>query len=99
MRLRNVIDWVFTGTHGGPTRARIVEAMLTAGPLNANQLAACLELDYTTVRHHLDNLSRNGLVKAEGPRYGRTYRPTEAFLSESAYFFEVASRFRKTLKE
>lgn len=42
-------------------------------PMNANQLAQALDLDYTTIQHHLGVLKDNGLVTAMGPNYGRTY--------------------------
>jgi len=42
-------------------------------PRNANQLANDLELDYKTIRHHLEVLVKNGMVTATGKGYGTTY--------------------------
>ncbi|MHB8605161.1 MAG: winged helix-turn-helix domain-containing protein [Thermoplasmatota archaeon] len=42
-------------------------------PLNTNQLAEALALDYTTVQHHLKVLEENGMVFGKGPKYGRTF--------------------------
>lgn len=42
-------------------------------PRNAQQLSQALELDYTTVRHHLRVLQENHIVVTEGDTYGRLY--------------------------
>ncbi len=68
--------YVFTGTRGGPNRARILQA-LDERPRNANQLAEDLSLNYDTVRHHLDVLTDNDVVEASGDDYGAVYVPTE----------------------
>jgi DNA-binding transcriptional ArsR family regulator len=47
-------------------------------PRNAQQLSEALNLDYTTVRHHLKVLEQNRIVVTEGDSYGKLY-----FLSES----------------
>lgn len=45
--------------------------------MNANQLASTLDLDYKTVRHHLDLLVENSVVEAVGDGYGDTYFLTD----------------------
>jgi hypothetical protein len=52
--------WYVLASSRGATRARVVRA-LDERPRNANQLAEELDLDYTTVRHHLDVLMDDGL--------------------------------------
>jgi DNA-binding transcriptional ArsR family regulator len=71
-----VLWYVLTGTRGGTNRVRILQA-LDDRPRNANQLADDLDLDYKTVRHHLDVLVDNGVVEASGDEYGAIYMPTE----------------------
>ncbi len=71
--------WLFVGSRGGEMRLRIVEEILK-GPANANQLAERLNVNYRTVRHHLDVLTEAGLVTADGPRYGQLYYPTDLLL-------------------
>jgi len=61
---------------GGPTIAKILET-LRIKPQNTNQLAHLLEMDYKTVKHHLDLLKKNKIVVCEG-EYGPTY-----FLSQT----------------
>ena len=71
-----VLWYVLTGTRGGPNRVRILRAV-DERPRNANQLAEALELDYSTIRHHLDVLQKHGILKKTGDNYGAVYSPTE----------------------
>lgn len=74
--MESVLWYVLTGTRGGPNRARILQT-IDDQPRNANQLAEALELDYKTVRHHLDVLRENGIVTRSGDEYGAIYLPSE----------------------
>jgi len=67
--------YVLTGTRGGPNRVRLLRAV-DEQPRNANQLAEDLDLDYKTVRHHLDVLVENDVVEKSGDDYGAIYLPT-----------------------
>jgi DNA-binding transcriptional ArsR family regulator len=71
-----VLWYVFTGTQGGENRLRILKA-LEQRPRNANRLAEDLDLDYKTVRHHLDVLVENDVVSDSGDDYGAVYLPTD----------------------
>ena len=71
-----VLWHVLTGTRGGENRVRILQA-LDERPRNANRLAEDLDLDYKTVRHHLDVLVENDVVEKSGDDYGAIYLPTE----------------------
>lgn len=70
-----VLWYVLTGTRGGPNRVRLLRA-IDERPRNANKLAEELDLDYTTVRHHLDVLVENDIVEKRG-EYGAIYLPTD----------------------
>ncbi len=73
--------WVFVGTRGGATRARIMRELLKR-PLNRNQIAERLNLNYKTVEHHLKILVENHLVENPvGSRYGALYYPSRTALS------------------
>jgi len=67
--------YVLTGTRGGANRVRLLRA-IDDRPRNANQLAEDLDLDYKTVRHHLDVLMDNDVVERSGDDYGAVYLPT-----------------------
>ncbi|WP_256301441.1 ArsR/SmtB family transcription factor [Haloarchaeobius salinus] len=71
-----VLWYVMTGTRGGENRVRILRA-IDERPRNANRLAEELDLDYKTVRHHLDVLLENDIVENSGDEYGAVYLPTE----------------------
>ena len=74
--MEGVLWYVLTGTRGGANRVRILRAV-EQRPRNANRLAEELDLDYTTVRHHLDVLVDNEIVDSSGDEYGAVYYPTD----------------------
>jgi DNA-binding transcriptional ArsR family regulator len=68
--LRRLLWYLLGGTRGGPNRVQILKA-LRERPLNANQLAGVVHLDYKTIEHHLNVLEENGLVTfSEKGAYG-----------------------------
>jgi DNA-binding transcriptional ArsR family regulator len=75
-RMEGVLWYVLASSRGGPTRAELVRA-IDEQPRNANQLADVLDYDYTTIRHHLDVLLENNLVRRAGDGYGDVYLLTE----------------------
>ena len=56
------------GSRGGKTRAKILK-YLSDKPYNANQLTEALNMDYKTVRHHLNVLMENGIITKKKDRY------------------------------
>jgi DNA-binding transcriptional ArsR family regulator len=70
--MESVLWYVLTGARGGPNRIRILQA-LDQRPRNANRLAEDLDLDYTTIRHHLDDLMEHNLVKNSNGGYATVY--------------------------
>lgn len=77
--------YLIVGTRGGNTRALILKHLIDK-PHNANQLADALNMDYKTVRHHLDVLVKNGIItKEKSNGYTTVYFPSktiEANLNE-----------------
>ncbi len=87
MDLDNVLWHLVAGTKGGPNRLYILYA-LASGPLNANQLTKELGLDYKTIKHHLEILVENGLIRiSQERRYGELYYLTD-FAKEKIKVFE-----------
>jgi len=74
--MEGVLWYLLASSRGGPTRARILRA-LADRPRNANQLATELDLDYTTVRHHLDVLMDNNVLERTGDGYATVYLFTD----------------------
>ncbi|WP_458205279.1 ArsR/SmtB family transcription factor [Haladaptatus sp. NG-SE-30] len=74
--MEGALWYVLTGTRGGTNRVRLLR-MLDERPRNANQLAEDLDLDYKTVRHHLDVLMDNDIVENSGDDYGAVYLITD----------------------
>lgn len=74
--MEGVLWYLLASSRGGDTRARILRA-LAERPRNANQLATELDLDYTTVRHHLDVLMDNNVVERTGDEYAAAYLFTD----------------------
>ncbi len=87
--MRKVLWWLIGGARGGRNRFRIIKT-LEREPMNANQLASALDLDYKTVRHHLDLLVENDVVEAVGDGYGDTYFLTERMESNLGVLETIA---------
>jgi len=96
--LAHLLQWLIAGTRGGVNRARIIAAVHEA-PQNANQLTGLLEVDYRTVRHHLDILEKNGLIISIGERYGKMYFPSLELEENYDLFEEIWIRIGKRLKK
>lgn len=92
--LKYLLGWLIAGTRGGPTRARIIEA-LKESPQNANQLATLLKMDYKTMRHHIEVLEKNKMLTSVGDRYGATYFLSQALEDNYALFEEIAKKIGK----
>lgn len=76
--MKKALWYLIAGTRGGPNRARIIRE-LDDRPRNANQLAEELDIEYNTVRHHLDMLRDHDVVEAGGQEYGELYFLTDQF--------------------
>ncbi|MCL2135559.1 MAG: winged helix-turn-helix domain-containing protein [Candidatus Bathyarchaeota archaeon] len=95
--LKYLLGWLITGTRGGPTRAKILEA-LKDKPQNANQFATLLGMDYKTMRHHLDVLEKNRLIISVGDRYGVTYFLSQVMEDNYDLFKETYDKIGKNKK-
>lgn len=88
--MEGILWQVLASSRGGPNRARIV-ALLDHRPRNPNQIAEVLDLDYTTVRHHLDVLENNNIVRSPDSGYGAVYLLTDQTTSHRETLQEIFS--------
>jgi DNA-binding transcriptional ArsR family regulator len=70
--LKRLLWFVLGGARGGENRAKMIHE-LSLRPLNLNQLAEKLGVDYRTVMHHAQVLKSNSLILIEGEKYGAMY--------------------------
>ena len=86
-----LLGWLIAGTKGGVTRAKIIET-LRENPQNANQLAKSLEMDYRTIRHHLEILQKNRMITSAGDGYGTTYFLSTELEENYSLFEEILNK-------
>ncbi len=70
--MRRMLWYLIAGTRGGVNRAKIIN-FLNQRPYNVNQLAEMLNVDYKTIRYHIDVLEENEIVIPAGEKYGTMY--------------------------
>jgi predicted ArsR family transcriptional regulator len=88
--MEKVLWYLLAGTRGGRNRARLIRA-LDDRPRNANQLAKALDLDYNTVRYHLDMLIEHDITETSGD-YGKMYFLTDRFRHHEGAFERITER-------
>lgn len=89
---------LLAGTRGGINRMRVIKAV-QENPLNANQLAELLGMDYKTIRHHLKVLTKNRLIyNPQQDKYGGMYFLTQELESYLSVFNEIWEKLNKREK-
>jgi DNA-binding transcriptional ArsR family regulator len=89
--MRRVLWWLLGGSRGGKNRLRVIRT-LAETPMNAHQLSKTLDLDYKTIRHHLELLCENDVLTTMGDDYGKTYFLTERMEANVDVLDEVARK-------
>jgi len=84
---------LFVGSKGAATRIRIM-SMLRKRPINRNQLAKELGIDYKRIQHHIKVLEENNLVRKIGSPYGVIYCVSALFENNEAVFDEIVDRLK-----
>jgi DNA-binding transcriptional ArsR family regulator len=89
--LKRVLWHLLGGTRGGPLRIRIL-LLLRERPMNTNQVATALGIDYKTAQHHLRVLTENRLASPTGQGYGAVYLLTRDMEDSMADFDAIAAK-------
>lgn len=90
---RKLLCYLITDTRGGKTRALILKYLVDK-PYNTNQLARAMNMDYKTIRHHLDVLVKHGIVAKEKDGYTTWYSLSKN-AQDSLYLLEDAFKNSK----
>ena len=69
---KRLMWFVFAGSRGGLNRLRII-SILKKTPLNTNQLAKEMGLDYKAIQHHVKVLEKNNMITKIGEKYNIVY--------------------------
>jgi predicted transcriptional regulator len=92
---KRLLWFVFAGSRGGLNRLRII-SILKEKPMNTNQLANELGLDYKAIQHHINVLEKNNLISKEGEKYGVTYFISTFLEVNMETFDEIAKKLDKS---
>ncbi len=87
--------FLFAGSRGGLNRIKLVSA-IKKNPLNANQLAKELGLDYKAIQHHIRVLEKNNIITKVGEKYGVTYFISNFLEANMESFNEIVSKLEKS---
>jgi len=89
--MEQALWYLLAGTRGGENRARIILS-LDDMPKNTNRISEELDLDYKTVKHHLDMLQEYDVVETGGDDYGEMYFLTDRFEKNRDSFEEITDK-------
>jgi len=87
--------FLFAGSRGGLNRLKLV-SVLKKNPLNANQLAKELGLDYKAIQHHIRVLEKNNIITKIGEKYGVTYFISTFLEVNMETFNELVQKLEKS---
>jgi len=92
---KRLLWFLFAGSRGGLNRLRII-SILKEKPLNANQLAKELGLDYKAIQHHIRVLEKNNIITRAGEKYGVTYFISTFLEVNMESFDEIVQKLEKS---
>ncbi|MBI5355358.1 MAG: winged helix-turn-helix transcriptional regulator [Candidatus Aenigmarchaeota archaeon] len=94
--LKRLLWYLIGGSRGGFSRANIIR-LVRDRPLNTNQIAKELGMDYKTAEYHLRVLVKNNILSS-GANYGAQYFLSPMLEQNYAAFEEIWEKVNKTGK-
>ena len=85
--------FLFAESVGAKNRVRIM-SVLRKRPRNKNQLATELGLDYKAIRHHMEVLEENNLIKKTENQSRMIYYVSELFMHNEIAFDEIRDKLK-----
>ncbi|MCC7553770.1 MAG: winged helix-turn-helix domain-containing protein [Methanobacteriaceae archaeon] len=85
---------MFLSERGGKTRQKIVIKLLKR-PYNANQLSKKINMQYRTIKHHLNILLEENIIEKENKKYGALYSISYKMKRDEKNF----EKFKKQIQE
>ena len=92
---KRLLWFVFAGSRGGVNRLKIV-LKIKENPLNTNQLAKEIGLDYKAIQHHIKVLEKNNIVTKVGEKYGVAYFVSPFLEANMESFDELVEKLDKS---
>ncbi|CAE6492840.1 ArsR/SmtB family transcription factor [Candidatus Nitrosotenuis uzonensis] len=92
---KRLLWFVFAGSRGGVNRLKLVKA-LREKPLNANQLAKEMGIDYKAVLHHVGVLEKNNIITRLGEKYNITFFISNFLEANMESFEQIAGELEKS---
>ncbi len=92
---KRLLWFVFAGSRGGINRLKIV-SKIKETPLNTNQLAKEIGLDYKAIQHHIKVLEKNNIITKIGEKYGVTYFVSPFLEANMESFDELVEKLDKS---
>ena len=92
---KRLLWFLFAGSRGGLNRIKII-SILKETPLNANQLAKKLGLDYKAIQHHIRVLEKNNIITKAGEKYGVNYFISTFLQVNMESFDEIVQKLEKS---
>lgn len=92
---KRLLWFVFAGSRGGMNRLKLIQAIQKT-PLNANQLAKELDVDYKAIIHHVMVLEKNNLITRIGEKYNVTFFISTFLEANLDSFLEIVQKLEKS---
>lgn len=93
--VKRLLWFIFAGSRGGLNRLKIINE-IKKRPLNTNQLAKELSLDYKAIQHHIRILEKNNLITSIGEKYGITFFVSNFLEVHMESFEEIERKLDKS---